>query len=347
MTHEELAQARILIIDDQEPNVRVLDRLLRRAGYERLRATTDPKQGVALAVEFEPDLVLLDLHMPELDGFDVLDALRAAHPPDEYLPVLVLTGDETRQVKQRALAAGAKDFLTKPFQPTETLLRIRNLLETRLLHMELRRQNERLEVRVQERTRELEAARFEILDRLARAAEYRDDTTGEHTQRVGRTAALVAEALGLDAAEVELIRLAAPLHDIGKIGIPDRILLKAGRLTPEEFEIMKSHTEIGGQILSGSQIPVLVRAREIALTHHARWDGRGYPWGLAGEAIPHSGRIVALADVFDALTHVRPYKPAWTPAEAFDEVRRQAGGHFDPRAAAAFGQVYQAGHITL
>lgn len=346
MTNEQLAEARILIIDDQEPNLRVLDRLLRRAGYGCLRATTDPREGVASAAAFRPDLVLLDLHMPELDGFGVLDALRASHPADEYLPVLILTGDETREVKQRALAAGAKDFLTKPFQPTETLLRIRNLLETRLLHMELRRQNERLEARVRERTQELEGARLEILDRLARAAEYRDDTTGEHTRRVGETAALLAEQLGLSAEEVELIRRAAPLHDIGKIGIPDRILLKAGRLTPEEFEVMKTHTEIGAQILSGSRIPVLVRARQIALTHHAHWDGGGYP-ELAGVDIPVSGRIVALADVFDALTHERPYKPPWPPAEAFEEIEGQSGSHFDPSVVDAFAVVYEAGVVPL
>jgi putative two-component system response regulator len=196
------------------------------------------------------------------------------------------------------------------------------------------------------RTVELEAARIEILERLARAAEFRDDETGLHTQRVGRMSALLAEGLGVAPSEVEVIRRAAPLHDIGKIGIPDAVLLKGGRLSPDEFEVMKTHTLIGADILSGSEIPLLGTGREIALTHHEHWDGSGYPAGLVGEAIPLAGRAVAVADVFDALTHPRPYKPAWSVEEALAEIEREAGRQFDPEIARTFATLHRAGRVT-
>jgi len=328
--------ARILIVDDQQANVRLLERVLESAGYTQVFGTTDSREAVPLALQCRPDLILLDLSMPHMDGFEVMRQLGQHLSPDEYLPILVLTADITSEAKQQALSIGAKDFLTKPFEITEVLLRIRNLLHARFLHVALQGQNQVLDQKVRERTRQLEKAHLEILERLALAAEYRDDCTGRHTQRVGRLSALLAGALGLAEEEVVLFRRAAPLHDVGKIGIPDLILLKPGRLTPEEFAVMKTHTTIGARILSGGSFPLLKLAEEIALRHHERWDGSGYPGGLAGEAIPLSGRILAVADSFDALTHERPYKQAWPVEEAMAEVASQSGRQFDPRVVAAF-----------
>lgn len=336
--------ALVLIVDDQEPNILLLEGFLEGAHYTNLKATTDPRQVVPLYAELKPDLILLDLHMVPLDGFEVMQQLQAQVPVGTYLPILVLTADITLEAKQRALSNGAKDFLTKPFDHTEVLLRIHNLLETRFLHLALQSQNDILEEKVHERTLELEQANaivlqrneelkqaeLETLERLAIAVEYRDDVTGRHTQRVGQTAGLLAMALGLPLEQVGLIQRAAPLHDIGKIGIPDAVLLKSGKLHPEEFEIIKTHTTIGAKILSGSRSALLQLAEEIALGHHERWDGTGYPYGLAGETIPVSGRLVTVADVFDALTHERPYKKAWPIEDAVAEIARQSGGQFDP-----------------
>jgi putative two-component system response regulator len=232
----------------------------------------------------------------------------------------------------------------------EVLLRIRNLLRTRFLHIEVQHQNHVLEERVRERTRELEEAhhailnhtqdlreaQIETIERLAAAAEYRDDDTGQHVHRVSQNCARIALALNWPDASIDLLRKASPLHDVGKIGIPDHILLKPGKLTSEEWETMKAHTLIGASILSGSRFPLLQMAEEIALTHHEKWDGTGYSPGLCGEAIPVSGRIVAVADVFDALTHERPYKKAWPVNEAIGEIRSQSGRHFDPAVVEAF-----------
>jgi putative two-component system response regulator len=216
------------------------------------------------------------------------------------------------------------------------LLRIRNLLETRFLHLSLQSHNETLEQRVRERTRDLEEARLEVLERLTQAAEYRDDATGQHTRRVGELSARMARKLLLGDEDVELIRRAAPLHDTGKIAIPDAILLKPGRLTPEEFEIMKTHASIGARMLSGGRTPMMLLAEEIALSHHERWDGTGYPNGLSGEDIPFAARIVAIVDFYDALANDRPYRSAWPESRIIAEIEGQSGKHFDPRVVEAF-----------
>ena len=333
---EKIRRARILIVDDEASNVELLRRILEPAGYEHVHDTRDPRTVVHLLEELDPDLLLLDLLMPGMDGHEVLAAVKDATPDDTYLPVLVLTSDNTRDAKRRALSAGARDYLTKPLSPSEVRARVRNLLETRMLHQELRANNAQLELRVRERTMELEDARLQTLSRLARAAEYRDDATGQHTRRVGRGAALVAEALGWSPEDVEMIRLAAPLHDVGKIGIPDGILLNDGPLTPTEFEVMKTHCSIGADILSGTDVPLLSMAAAIALSHHERWDGLGYPAGLEGEEIPLPGRIVAVVDTFDALTHPRPYKEAWSTSDALEDIARGSGGRFDPTVVEAF-----------
>lgn len=336
--------AGILIVDDQESNLLLLGAILDQAGMTNHRAVRDPRDVLSTFRRFRPDLVLLDLMMPHLDGYEVLRQIQSHVAAGEYLPVLVLTADMTDGTRKRALSMGAKDFLTKPFDPIEVTLRIKNLLETRLLHRTLRDQNQILEKRVRVRTEELDEARLEILERLALAAEYRDDATHEHIVRVGWMAAELADRMNLSRDEVETIGLAAPLHDLGKIGIPDDILLKPGKLTEEEFEKIKTHTTIGAQILSGSKFPLLRKAEEIALTHHERWDGSGYT-GLEQETIPLAGRIVAVVDVFDALVHERPYKKAWSVEEAITEIRRSCGTHFDPSVVRAFLSLARDGGI--
>jgi putative two-component system response regulator len=327
-----------LIIDDQPSNVALLEGILEEEDFTSVRSVIDPRQALPAYIEFLPDLILLDLQMPYLDGFEVMRQIRACLAPNDFLPILVLTADITPQAKRDALAGGALDFLTKPFDAMEVLLRIKNLLKTRSLHLQLQSQNQILDQRVRARTEELEATQVEILERLALAAEYRDDDTGQHTKRVGEVSAQIAQSLGWGAEEVELIRRAAPLHDVGKIAIPDSLLLKPNKLTPEEFERMKTHTTLGARILSGGRFALLQLAEQIALTHHERWDGTGY-MGLCGEAIPLAGRIVSVADVFDALISERPYKTAWTQEEALAEIRYQSGRQFDPRVVEAFLQV--------
>lgn len=333
-----LNASRILIIDDQPVNVALLEGILEEEDFTSYRSVVDSREALPAYLDYLPDLILLDLQMPFMDGFEVMKQIRACLAPQDFLPILVLTADITPGSKRRALAEGAMDFLTKPFDATEVVLRIRNLLQTRALHLQLQGQNEILDQKVRNRTAELEATQVEILERLALAAEYRDDTTGQHTKRVGETAAQIGEALGWQTREIELIRRAAPLHDVGKIAISDLILLKPGRLTTEEFERMKMHTELGARILSGGQFPLMQWAEQIARTHHERWDGTGYI-GLCGESIPMAGRIVAVADVFDALTSERPYKSALTQNEAIEEIQRQSGQQFDPRVVEAFLKV--------
>ncbi|MGH7447509.1 MAG: HD-GYP domain-containing protein, partial [Longimicrobiales bacterium] len=315
---------------------RVLERMLTVNGFLNVARVPDAETALHVWATKPPDLALVDLHLPGTSGFDFLARIKQDDTGAEFLPVIMITGDASPEVRRRALDLGAHDFLTKPFDNVEVLLRIRNLLRTRLLNRRLIESNSVLEARVVERTVNLEEARIEALGHLARAAEFRDDVTGQHTHRVGRLSAGIASELGDDPDAVGLMRNAAPLHDIGKIGIPDSILMKRGRLTGAEFEIMKRHTTIGAAILQGSRAPVFVLAREIALMHHERWDGVGYPAGLAGEAIAMAGRIVCVADVYDALTNERPYKAAMPVTEALALIDAEAGGHFDPRVVAAF-----------
>lgn len=328
--------ARLLIADDHLDDLRLLLSALEEAGYRNVLTTMDPRHVVPLAAGQRPDLIVLDLHMPQLHGLEIIIELVRAAAEVPRCPILAITGDGSPAARNRALSIGAKDFLLKPFDNEELLLRINNLLETHFLHRELRRQNELLEARVLDRTRALELAQYEILERLALAAEFRDDSTGHHTDRVGRTAGLIADLLGLPLERARLIRKAAPLHDIGKIAIPDHILLKPASLTFEEFSVVKTHTAIGARILSGSQFPLLHEAEAIALTHHERWDGGGYMPDLKGDHIPLGGRIVAIADVFDALTHERPYKSAWAVDRAVDEIVKQRQRQFDPTVVDAF-----------
>jgi putative two-component system response regulator len=329
MCPEELRDSRILIVEDKEANIRFLERLLKKAGYEHVASTSDSRKALAVFQEFRPDLVLLDLHMPYMDGFQVMEALQPEIPERAFLPILVITADREPEVRIRCLSAGAKDFVAKPFRAEEVLLRIRNLLETRHLHRFLEYRNESLELKVEEESLKLQKTQLEVLRRLAVAAEYRDDVTGRHAERVGILSGLIARAIGFPPGEVDFIRQAAPLHDVGKIGIPDAILLKPGKLTEAEFEVMRSHTTIGGLILSKGSFPLLDKAREVALSHHEWWEGSGYPHGLEGAAIPLSGRVVAVADVFDSMTHERPYKRAFSVDETVEVMLSERDRHFD------------------
>ena len=326
---------RILIVDDQEANILLLAKILAKAGYEDIASTTNSADAHALQKQFKPDLVLLDVHMNGKDGFEVLQELVSHESDTERVPVLMITADDSASVKRRALALGAKDFLSKPFDSGEVLLRIRNLLETHFLYRKLRRQNTELEQKVTERTTELEQSQLEVLDRLAAAVEFRDDDTGNHTKRVAQVSVMLGEAIGLESATLELIGRAAPLHDIGKVGIPDNILLKAGPLTGEEFEIMKTHTVIGARMLSKGRSELVRFSQRIARSHHEWWDGSGYPDRVSGQSIPLEARIVAAADFLDALTHDRPYRPAWGMDDTLAEIKRRSGSHFDPKVADA------------
>ncbi len=337
MHEQTIRDARILIIDDDEANVRLLRGILKRAGTgSSPKSTGDPSNVVACYIEFRPDLIVLNLQIPNRTGVSVLEELRPLIPEGTYLPILVIARDATPEAKQQALAAGAKDFLSTPFDAIEVIQRIGNLLETRYLHQVLQSHTSAIEAKVRDRVREDDGAQVQILQRMAAMAEYRDDLEGMHTHRVGEISALLAWALGLPEAEAELIRRAAPLHDVGKIAIPEKILLKPTGLTREEFEEMKTHTVIGARILSGSKIPVLQMAEEIALTHHENWDGTGYPLHLRGKRIPLVGRIVAVADAYDAFTHDRPYRKALDPREVWEIMWEGAGTQWDEAVLEAF-----------
>jgi cyclic di-GMP phosphodiesterase len=331
-----LQTARILIVDDRRDNVALLEEILESDGYSNVLGITDSRDVMDIYQSFEPDIVLLDLNMPHLDGYQVMEQLKLVETGD-YVPVLVLTASQDEQTKLKALNTGARDFLSKPFNQAEVLSRIRNLVEVRLLHRKvksqndlLENQNKNLEQKVKERTEELHSTRLEIIHRLGLAAEYRDNETGFHIIRMSRMSQILALAYGMSQEEADIILHASPMHDVGKIGIPDRILLKAGKLNPEEWEIMKIHTSLGFKMLDNHPSRLLMKAKEIAITHHENWDGTGYPLGLKGEQIPLSGRICSIADVFDALTSDRPYKIAWSIDDSLNRIKEEKGKKLDP-----------------
>jgi len=335
--------ARILIVDDTPDNLVLLRAILSRTGYKCIRTLSDPMRALETIAEFSPDLLVLDLMMAGMSGYDILRALPTQLPTHELLPVLVLTADMTQLAREQALSLSATDFITRPHMPFDVSLRVRNLLQSRSLHLELQRHNLKLEAELAARTLHLEAiqdelkmAQLDVIERLALAGEHHDDDTGAHTRRVADSCRAISKQLALSSEQTELIYHAAPLHDVGKIGVSDAILLKPGRLTPDEFDTMKKHCEIGAQLLSGGQSDFLHAARSIALSHHERFDGTGYPHKLRGEDIPLPSRIVAVADVFDALTNERPYKKAWPVEEARAEIQSKAGTQFDPMVIEAF-----------
>ncbi len=329
ISFEDVLDSKILVVDDEESNARLLEYLLLRNGYRSVRWTTDPREVVQIYQEFSPDLVLLDLEMPHMDGVEVMKKLQEFER-ETYPSIVVITANNNDEAKIRSLATGALDFLAKPFNGVEVVARIKNILNVRLLHNRVNHQNKILDQKIRERTQELSDTRLEVVQRLSRAAECRYNETGMHVIRMSRYSYLLAKAMGLSINQCELLQHASPMHDIGKIGIPDSILLKSGKLDATEWEIMKTHAEIGGQILSGSGSNLLQMAENMARTHHEKWNGSGYPYGLKGDDIPLEGRIVAICDLFDVLTSERPYKKAWTVEKAVQELKDNSGINFDP-----------------
>ncbi|MHB8636831.1 MAG: HD domain-containing phosphohydrolase [Fimbriimonadaceae bacterium] len=328
-----LARSKILIVVDVRANAHIIERTLEWAGFGSVKTASDPLQAVALLKEHPADLIVVDYKVQALRAVDIIRAIRQATEP-EFLPILVFNGPPAKDSVAQLLTAGANDYLTQAADSQEILLRVRNFLHMRVLCQGLNDKNRSLEDMVHARTLELEKSNYEVVERLSKAAEYRDDDSCLHTVRVGQLSASLARGLKMSEYEVGLILRAAPLHDIGKVGIPDRVLSKRGALTDEEFTIVKRHVAIGLAILEGGQTPLLVMAERIVASHHEHFDGSGYPNGLAGTDIPLPGRIVAVADAFDALTHNRPYRVAVSEQEAVQELRKCAGTQFDPKVVA-------------
>lgn len=329
------ARACIALIDDNQVNLTLLRHLLARDSNSDTISFLNPVEGLSHCLHNPVDLVIVDYNMPEMTGIEVIEHLRA-HGPTSEVPILMITANDQREVRHAALEAGASDFLTKPIDNKELFTRVRNMLK---LHAATKREADRanwLAEEVKKATASIEAREQELVYRISRAAEFRDPETGGHIQRMAHYSRLIARKMGLSAADQEMIFVAAPMHDVGKIATPDAILLKPGKLTNAEFSVMKGHARHGYDLLAGSEAPMLQVGAEIAHTHHEKFDGTGYPQGLVGEAIPLFGRIVAVADVFDALTSARPYKRAWPLDDAKSFVLQGKGSHFDPGCVDAF-----------
>ena len=350
---DEMYDGRIMIVDDEPINIKLVQKYLRDAGYQNFVTTTDSRQAVELIHRELPDVIVLDVMMPHVSGLNILEVVRSDRELAN-IPVLFLTASTDEQIKSHALELGATDFLTKPVKPTELIPRIKNSLILKAHQDQLAAYSKRLEFEVRQRTEELLRSREEVIHILACAAEYRDHETGNHVIRVGRYAGIIAKQLGCSQIRCDLIAQAAILHDVGKIGIPDSILHKPSRLESDEMQRMQSHCEIGMNILrarasyekivshkkgrqdSRSESPILGMASKIAMSHHEKWDGSGYPNGLAGEAIPIEGRITAVADVFDALSSRRPYKEPLPFDKCFEILEKGRQTHFDPKVIDAY-----------
>lgn len=340
MLSEAMRFANVVVIDDVAANLRLIESSLRALGLSRVKAFSDSAEGLAWLQHNPWDLLLLDLDMPQPDGFEILRQL--SERDRSCSTVIIVTALNDAESRRRGLAMGANDYISKPVDLPELLMRVHSCLQLSRTSQLLRQERASLEEKVQQRTEQLRASYESVIRTLSRAAEYKDDETGNHIVRIGESAALIARALGEDAEWVELLRLAAPMHDIGKIGIPDHILNKPGAFTAEERAIMNRHAQIGHDILcEENHSPLLELAAEIALCHHEKWDGSGYPHGLKGEEIPLCARIVALCDVYDALRSTRPYKQAWTAEQAQRLIREEAGRHFDPRLVALMEGLYE------
>ncbi len=328
-----------MVVDDQSTGRAILEQVVRSIDERvSVEGFGRPVDAVVWATRHIADLVLVDYMMPEMNGIELAKRLRAL-PGYEHVPIMMVTAHDDRKVRYDALDAGVTDFLTKPVDARECMARCRNLLTLRRQHLALEDKRRLLESMVEEATREVRDREKETLMRLARAGEFRDEETGYHLVRMARYSRLIADTIGLENEEAETIELAAPLHDIGKIGIPDQILLKKGKLEGVEWDTMRSHPLIGHEILKGSASKYVRMGSLIALGHHEKYDGSGYPNGLVSDHIALCARIVAVADVYDALTSARPYKKAWPSEEAFAYLRQQRGQHFDPHLVDAFAGV--------
>ena len=325
----------ILVTDDDLWQQKLIEVTLSGMGY-RIITASDGERALLLVTQHMPDVILLDIQMPKKNGFEVLSEVKQ-NEATRGIQVVMVTGSEENESRARALELGADDFLMKPVDRVLLKARIQSSVKLKAYYDHLKSYQQHLEAEVGQKTRQLREAfeqlkesSLETIYRLARAAEYKDEDTGDHILRMSHTAEVLAEGLGLDKKQQDMILYASPMHDVGKIGIPDRILLKPGRLDPEEWEIMKNHTIIGTRILEGSSSDVVQLAEVIALSHHEKWDGSGYPQGLKGTEIPLPGRIVAVADVFDALLSVRPYKKAFPVDKALAILKEGRELHFDP-----------------
>lgn len=331
----------VVVVDDTQINVTLISHLLRRLDDCEPVEFTDPLKGLTWCCEQIPDLLIVDYMMPELDGIEFVRRFRA-FPGRIDVPVLMVTANDQVEVRHQALEAGANDFLTKPIDKVEFMARTRNMLSLRRSQRKLEDHAAWLEDEVRKATAEIVARERETIVRLSKAADSRDPETGAHILRMSHFSRLIASHLGLSVADQDMLLEAAPMHDIGKVGIPDHILLKPGRLDVAEFEIMKRHSILGYEILHGSQSAMLQAAAQIALGHHEKYDGSGYPYGLKGEEIPLFARICAVGDVFDALTSERPYKKAWEDDRAVALLRDGMGCHFDPACVEAFLEDWEA-----
>ena len=320
---------KVLIIDDSDINLTLIKALVLKLGDCEPILFERPLEALEWCRDNVPDLVIVDYMMPDMDGLRFIAAFRALHGRTE-IPVLMITANDQKDIRYEALLGGANDFLTKPIDRIEFSARSRNMLALRTGQKFLADRAAYLAEKVEERTREIRERERELIFRISRAAEFRDPETGAHIQRMAHYSEIIARGLDLDDASCRLLLKAAPMHDVGKIGIPDYILLKPGRLTPQEFEVMKRHAELGYELLKDSGSEILQAGAEIALSHHEKYDGSGYPKGLKGHAIPLFVRIVAVADVFDALTSERPYKKAWSLDDALRFLENGRGAHFDP-----------------
>lgn len=326
----------VLILDDQSTGLKLLTQILLNMDKTlAIHAFTDPFKALKAAQIRKPALVISDYRMPAMDGLDFIRQFRKISDCDD-IPLIIVTICEDVDVRYKVLDAGATDFLTRPLDHYECKVRCQNLLKLSRQQNQIKSRKALLEERVDQATEEIRQREYETLMRLAKAGEYRDEDTGMHVVRMAKISAVIAQGLGLSAQECHDVEVAAPMHDIGKIGIPDTILLKAGRLDEPEMEIMRQHTVIGHEILKNSPSKYLQMGSEIALAHHEKWDGSGYPYKLRGEEIPLIARIVAVADVFDALCSKRPYKEAWPAKKAIDYITSQSGKHFDPACVEAF-----------
>ncbi len=337
MDSRESAPMKVVVVDDTPLNLVLMGKLVDRLPGTQAHTFERPIEALTWCLENEADLIIVDYMMPAMDGVEFIRRIRANRRADD-LPILMVTASHERSVRYEALECGANDFLTKPIDGHEFEPRVRNMLKLREAHLATRQRAETLAEEVRKATAEIVDRERETITRLSRAAEFRDPETGAHIQRMSHYSALIAERLGHGQAFAQDLLMAAPMHDVGKLGIPDTILLKPGRLTTDEFEVMKRHPQIGYDILKESSSSILRLGATIALTHHEKFDGSGYPRGLAGDSIPLEGRIVAVADVFDALTSERPYKPAWPLARAIGLLREGRGSHFDPNCVDVFLQ---------
>lgn len=339
LSKEGLNDSPIFIVDDEPVNLKLLERILSSEGYTDITCIESSSKVLEKYRARRPSLILLDINMPVMNGFGVVEMLKN-ESRIKLPPVVFITAQDSHESRVKAFEQGVLDYISKPFNRVELLSRVKNLLALESAYQKLENRNQSLEEMVNHRTRELWESKLEVIQKLGRAAEYRDNETGAHILRMSNTSALLARTMGMDEEFSLRLLYASPMHDIGKIAIPDHILLKPGKFEPDEWEIMKTHTTLGAEILQGGSSELLRMAGEISLSHHEKWDGGGYPYGLAGADIPVSCRLVAVADVFDALASDRPYKKAWDVNEARQYIIDQSGKHFDPEVVKAFTSVF-------